>query len=82
MLLDERSRGITYEVYAKSVRAGELVCREDMAKRHGVTITTATYHLERAVYAGLLSKSYGYISNQPGWLYYHPGPDTDGTQNG
>lgn len=73
-------RGITYELYAEALEQGEQASREDIAFLMGVSYSTATYHLERAVRAGLLNKQYGYISKQPGWLYALPStmPRLDG----
>lgn len=65
-------RGIRYEEYASLVGQGAILARKDFADAMGVSYTTAVYHVERAVNAGLLNKQYGYISKQPGWLYARP----------
>lgn len=66
-------RGITYTEYPKLFGAGELLSREQVAGRVGRHYSTAMYHLERAVSAGLLDKVYCYIGEQPGWGYCLPG---------
>lgn len=68
----DKLRGITFEKYAAVVRSGEILTRAEIAERMCVSYSTATYHLDRAVRVGLLNRQYGYISNQPGWLYAQP----------
>lgn len=69
---DER-RSITFHKYVSAIGKGEIVGRQDMADQFGVSYSTATYHLEKAVAEGLLNKQYGYLGgNQPGWLYALP----------
>ena len=63
-------RGITYEQYAGVIGEGEVLSRKEVAERVGKHYSTVTYHLERAVSAGLINKAYGYTaSGQPGWVY-------------
>jgi len=67
-----KMRGIKYIEYANALGQGEILSRDDFAELMGASYSTATYHLERAVMAGLLNKQYGFISHQPGWLYALP----------
>lgn len=66
------TRGTTFTRYAQAVGEGRAVSRRDMADLFGVSVSTAKYHLERAVSHGLLNKVYDYIGKQPGWLYASP----------
>ena len=66
-------RGITHEEYPKYFQKGELLSRREVADRVGRHYSTAMYHLERAVSAGLLDKVYCYIDVQPGGAYCLPG---------
>lgn len=70
MLRDEHGRGITFKKYAALLEVGEYLTRLDFAAHFGVSLSCATYHIERAVSAGMVEKAYGYISNQPGYLYF------------
>jgi len=66
-------RGIKFEEYVGQVGQGEIVTRKEMAARMCVCYSTAMYHLDRAVAAGLLNRQYGFASDsQPGWLYALP----------
>lgn len=65
-------RGITYQAYPLLFKRGDVLSRADVADRVGRSYTTAMYHLERAVSAGMLHKVYGMIGVQPGWLYALP----------
>lgn len=58
--------------YVDQFEKGMLVSRTDAAMLFGVGRSTARYHLERAVKAGLLNKVYGWTGRQSGWLYALP----------
>jgi hypothetical protein len=68
----EVPRGITFHLYAAKVGKGEVWSRYDFAETFNVSYSTALYHVERAVSAGILNKAYGFINHQPGWLYALP----------
>lgn len=58
-----------YKEYADYVRGG-AVTRLQAAEHFGVTKSTATYHLEKAVSEGLIVKFHAYADgNQTGWGY-------------
>lgn len=61
-----------YMEYADKVGQGEIVSRADMAERMGVGYSTAKYHLDRAVNAGLLNRAVVWIGRQTGWGYAQP----------
>lgn len=61
-----------YEDYVNAFELGDAWGRADLAKRFGVSLSTARYHLERAVAVGLLHKQYGWLGRQSGWLYALP----------
>lgn len=65
-------RGLKYIEYAQAIEQGAIVTRQECAEHFGVSYSTARFHLDRAVEAGLLHKQYGFISEQPGWLYALP----------
>lgn len=67
-------RGITYHVYPGFFNRGDILNRSQVAERAGRSYSTVTYHLERAVSAGLLNKQYGFPADctQPAWLYALP----------
>jgi len=71
-IVPEFVRGITYEQYPSLFAKGEILSRRQVAERAGRRYSTALYHLERAVSAGLLIRVYGYIGTQPGWVYALP----------
>jgi hypothetical protein len=70
-------RGFRYEDYALAVGEGELWCRADFAEHFGVHVATAIYHADRAVSQGLLKRQWGFINNQPGYLYSRPAEGTN-----
>ena len=51
---------------------GDWVSRRMCADAFEVHISTATYHLEKAVQLGALTKIQGFIGRQPGWIYGLP----------
>lgn len=66
-------QGIKFEEYARAIGQGDIATRNDMAQMMGVCYSTAAYHLDRAVSAGLLNRQWGYVNDfQPGWLYARP----------
>lgn len=65
-------RGIEFEQYPLAIGAGQILSRNDFVEVMQKSYSTVVYHLERAVKAGLLNKQYGYIVEQPGWLYALP----------
>jgi len=66
-------RAARYLDYARAVGQGEIVSRQMMAERMGVSYSTARYNLEIAVSENVLNKQYGFASeSQPGWIYALP----------
>lgn len=66
-------RAITYLEYPHYFQDGVILSRRQVADRVGRSYSTAVYHLERAVSAGLLNKAWGFATTQqPGWVYALP----------
>jgi len=65
-------RGLRFAEYASAVPPGEYWSRQDFAEHFGVRYSTAQYHADRAVEQGLLERAYGFVDNQPGYLYFKP----------
>jgi len=63
---------LTYNAWVDAIGQGEIVSRAQMAERMEASYSTANFHLERAVAAGLLNKQWGYIGKQSGWVYGSP----------
>lgn len=61
-----------YIDYVDQLGAGDQMSRQWFADLFGVGVSTARYHLERAVRAGELNKAYGFLGKQSGWLYALP----------
>ena len=62
-----------YMRYVDLVGEGDIT-RSEAADLMGVSKTTATYHLERAVIEGALERFYAWAkANQTGWAYRRPG---------
>lgn len=61
------------EVADFALAAPNGVTRADVARKFGVTKTTATVHLEKCVQRGMLRKVYAWVGEHSrGWAYLGP----------
>lgn len=70
-------RSFRWMDYVDAFEEESIWGRGMLARLFGVSVSTASYHLEKAVEAGELEKRHGYLGGQSGWLYALPGYISD-----